>query len=64
MVHTKYIAESRSILINILDKILLIMQWIFVISLSLFVRNFMGTRSSAKMLKGHMVRERLGTPDL
>ena len=40
------------------------MQWIFVISLSLFVRNFMGTRSSAKMLKGHMVRERLGTPDL
>jgi len=28
------------------------------------IRNFRGTCSSAEMLKGYMVRERLGTPDL
>jgi len=37
----------------------------FDISLSFFVmRNFRGTRSSVEMLKGHMVRERLGTSAL
>ena len=40
-------------------------QWIFVILLSLFVtRNFKGTCSSFEILKGYMVRERLGTPAL
>jgi len=37
----------------------------FVIFLSLFVtRNFRGTFTSVEMLKGYMVKERLGTPDL
>jgi len=46
-------------------EVLLKVKWIFVILLSLFViRNFMGMCSSVKILKGYMVRERLGTPDL
>jgi len=37
----------------------------FDISLSFFViRNFSGACSSVEMLKGYMVRERLGTSDL
>ena len=37
----------------------------FFVSLSLFViRNFRGTCSSVEMLKGYMVGERLGIPDL
>jgi len=46
-------------------KILLKVQWVFVSLLSLFViRNFRGTCSSVKMLKGYMVRERFGTAAL
>ena len=40
-------------------------QWIFVILFSLFVKRiFRGTSSHAELLKGYMVRERLGTPAL
>ena len=40
-------------------------QSIFVILLSfLILKNFRGTCSSIEMLKGYMVRERLGTPVL
>jgi len=45
---------------------LIVIKYIFVILLSFFViRKFRGrpTCSSVKMLKGYMVRERLGTPD-
>jgi len=46
-------------------KFLLKLQWMFVILLSLYViRNFSGTFSSVEMLKGCMVRKRLGTLDL
>ena len=46
-------------------KVLLKIQWIFVIVLSLFViRNFWCTCSSAEMPKGYMVRERLEPPAL
>jgi len=54
-----YLYSSKNI------KVLLKIQWIFVILLSLFViRNFTGPCSSVEMLKGYMVRERLGTPGL
>jgi len=40
-------------------------KWNFVILLSLSViRNFKGKCSYVEMLKGHMVRERFGTPVL
>jgi len=46
-------------------KVLLKIQWIFVILLSLFVmRNFRGTCSSVEILQGYMVRESLGTSGL
>jgi len=46
-------------------KVLLKIQWIFVILLSFFViRYFRGACSSVEMLKGYMVRERLGIPVL
>jgi len=46
-------------------KVLLKIQWIFVILLSLFViRNFRGSRSSVEILKGYTVKERFGTPVL
>jgi len=51
--------------VNIIFEIMLIGKYIFVIFLNLFVtRNFRGTCSSIKMLKGYMVRESLGTPVL
>jgi len=44
---------------------MLIGKYIFVIFLSLFViRNFRGRCSSIEMMKGYMVRERLGNPAL
>jgi len=50
---------------ELLDKVLLKIQWIFVILLSLIVvRNFSGTCSSVEMLKRYTVRESLGTPGL
>jgi len=50
---------------NLKYKVLLKIQWSFVVLLSLFViRNFRGTCSSVEMLKGCMVRERLGTPGI
>jgi len=43
-------------------KVLLKVQWIFVIFLTFFViRSFRGTCLSVKLLKGYMVRERLDT---
>jgi len=46
-------------------KVLLKMQWIFVIFVSLFVlRNFRTTCSSVAMLKGYVVRKWLGIPGL
>ena len=46
-------------------KVLLKFQWIFVILLRLFaIRNFRDTSSPAELLKGYMVRERLGTAAL
>jgi len=46
-------------------KVLLKIQWIFVILLSFFViTKFKGTYSSVEMLKGCMVRKRLGAPVL
>jgi len=46
-------------------KVLLKIQWIFVILLSLFViRNFMGTCTSVEMLIRYMVRKSLRTPAL
>ena len=45
-------------------QVLLKIQQIFVIVLSLVIRNFRGTCSSVKMVKGYMFRERLGTPAL
>ena len=46
-------------------KVLLKTQWISVILLSLFViRLFRGTCSCFDIIKRHMVRESLGTPDL
>jgi len=45
-------------------KVILTIQWIFVILLNLFViRYFKGACASDETLKGYMVRERLGTPD-
>jgi len=46
-------------------KVLLKIQWVFVTLISLIViRNFRSTWSSVEKLKGYMVRERLGTPEL
>ena len=47
-------------------KVLLKVQWIVLIFLSLFVIRTSGVhaRSSVDMLKGYIVRERLGTPAL
>jgi len=51
-----YVYNSKNL------KVLIIIQWIFVILLSVFViRTFRATCSSVEMVK---VRERLGTPDL
>jgi len=48
-----------------LPEILLKIQWIFDILLSLFVvRYFRDISSPAELLKGYMVRERLGIPVL
>ena len=54
-----YLYSSKNL--NVLLKI----QWVFVILLSLFViRNIRGTCSSVEMLKGYMVKERLGNPGI
>jgi len=46
-------------------KLLLNIQWIFVILLSLFATiHFRGSCPSVEMLKGYMVRESLGNPGL
>jgi len=54
-----YLYSSKNL--NVLLKI----QWVFVILLSLFViRNIRSTCSSVVMLKGYMVKERLGNPGI
>jgi len=59
--HKSEVYPYTSETLNIILKI----QWVFVFLLSLFdIRNFRGTRSSVGMLKGYMVKERLGTPGL
>jgi len=46
-------------------KVLIKFQWIFVILLSFFVIRYFGvTCPSVEMLKGYMVTEKLGTPEL
>jgi len=46
-------------------KVLLKIQWISIILLSLFVIiYYRGTCSSLEMLKGYMVREKLGTHNI
>jgi len=46
-------------------KVLLKIQWMFIILLSFFVITYSkGTCSSVKMLKGYMVNKRLGIPAL
>jgi len=56
--HKSEVYPYSSETLNIILKI----QWVFVFLLSLFdIRNFRGTHSSVGMLKGYMVKERLGT---
>jgi len=45
-------------------KVLLKIQWIFVILLSLFVNRFQGACSSVEMLKAYMARKRFWRPVL
>ena len=52
-----YLYSSKNV------KVILKIQWIFVILLSLFViRNSSSKCSSVEMLKGYMVSEKLGPP--
>jgi len=53
--HGVYLYSSENV------KVLLKIQWIFIILLSLFVtRGFRGTCGSVNLPKGYMVRKRLG----
>jgi len=52
-------------MVNIIVNNYMLGKYVFVIFLSLYVmRNFRGTCSSIKMLKGYMVRVSLGTLSL